>query len=236
MVLPRRSTRIAGLLLGAALVGLFWVGSVYATPAPSGVHAEATTSVTISVGNDFYFTPSSFEVNPGDNVTITLESLGTQPHTFTLSPISNWTFASSNTTSDLNAFFQKHAPLVNLNVTGTVGAKVSQTFRAPAAGVYEFVCLQTGHFQAGMFGVMGSGIAVGPPGETPIPVALYIIVGVIVGLVVIAIVLGFVIGKREGSKYEMPPERLGYPEPRDPAQNPPGPPRPPTGMAPPPVH
>jgi len=61
------------------------------------------------------------------------------------------------------------------------------------------------------------------PGE-----AVFIIVGTIVALTVIAIVLGFVVGRRRGSSEEMPPERLGYPEPlvpSEPALPPGAPPR-----------
>ena len=50
-------------------------------------------------------------------------------------------------------------------------------------------------------------------------------------LTVIAIVLGFVVGRRKGSEFEMPPERLGYPEPSAPSAGaplPPTPPHPPT--------
>ncbi|MCI4365916.1 MAG: hypothetical protein L3K10_07675, partial [Thermoplasmata archaeon] len=58
--------------------------------------------------------------------------------------------------------------------------------------------------------------------------AVFIIVGTIVVLTVIAIVLGFVVGRRRGAVHEMPPERLGYPEPRLPTEPAP-PPRPPKG-------
>jgi len=48
--------------------------------------------------------------------------------------------------------------------------------------------------------------------------ALFIIIGTIVSLVVIALVLGFVVGRRKGAEHEMPPERLGYPEPLAPGE------------------
>ncbi|MGI0054034.1 MAG: hypothetical protein ACRECR_07270, partial [Thermoplasmata archaeon] len=98
----------------------------------------------------------------------------------------------------------------------------------PPLGTYEFVCEIPGHFQAGMFGFMGSGVAVGAPAGPPVPTGLYIITGVIVGLVVIAIALAFVVGKRRGDTDRMPPERLGYPEPKDPSDA--------AGRPPPPFH
>ena len=49
---------------------------------------------------------------------------------------------------------------------------------------------------------------------------MFIISGTIAGLVVLALVLGFVIGRRKGAVHEMPPERLGYPEPALPSPEP----------------
>jgi uncharacterized cupredoxin-like copper-binding protein len=227
-----RMATVGGVL--TALVLLAWAGPIYASGPPAVVHIAASVNVTITVANTFVFTPSDFEVTPGQNVTITFENLGTYAHTFTLSSVTNWSFNSGNSTSDLISFFSVHHPLLNFIVGTSPGSKNVSSFQAPPYGVYEFVCLEPGHFQSGMFGFMGSGVAVGPAPPPGIPVALFIIVGVIVTLVVIAIVLGFVVGKRQGSKYEMPPERLGYPEPRDPNQNPARPPRPPTGQSPPP--
>jgi len=66
-----------------------------------------------------------------------------------------------------------------------------------------------------MYGFLGVGVNVGPPPGPPIPWGVYYIAGGVTILVVSAIVAGFVVGKREGSKYEMPPERLGYPEPKE---------------------
>jgi hypothetical protein len=75
--------------------------------------------------------------------------------------------------------------------------------------------MEPGHFTAGMHVQIGIGIV--PPssgsGTTGIGAPALIIAGTIAGLVVIALVLGFVIGRRRGPEEEMPPERLGYPEP-----------------------
>jgi plastocyanin len=234
MALVRRRTVAIGFTIVLLLLLVGWAAPIYASAHPAVVHTADSTNVVITVTDAFAFTPADFEVTPGQNVTITLESLDSEAHTLTMSPVANYSFDSSNSTNQLLGFFSTHPPLVNLSVTDTQGSTDSISFQAPALGVYEFVCLEPGHFQAGMWGDMGSGVAVGPPAAPGIPVALYIIVGVIVTLVVIAIVLGFVVGKREGSKYEMPPERLGYPEPRDPTKNPPTPLRPPTGRSPPP--
>jgi plastocyanin len=222
------------LAMAVGLVGLLLlVPGFGALPAasPSGVRTTASgdESVAISVGTAFAFTPSDFEVTPGDNVTVTVTQLDSVQHTFTLLGAANFTFNQTDSAGVITAFLAKHPPLVSLNISGTPGTTVSKTFRAPSLGVYEYLCLVTGHFQSGMWGLMGSGVAVGPP-ETgnSVPWALYVITGVIVILVILAIVLGFVVGQREGARYEMPPERLGYPEPLAPStppsgRDPPGP-------------
>ncbi|MCI4334330.1 MAG: hypothetical protein L3K04_01655 [Thermoplasmata archaeon] len=185
------------------------------TVAPeTGYRGHATDALSLSVGDVFAFTPDTMEAAaPGDNVTITVTQLGTTLHTFTLSSVDNLTFPTSDSTPDLQTFFTSHPPLVNLTINGTTGFHASATFTAPAKGVYEYVCMVSSHFQEGMFGFFGSGVAPPSPAGPGMPTGVYIIAGIVVSLVVVALVLGFVVGKREGAKHEMPPERLGYPEP-----------------------
>jgi len=69
-----------------------------------------------------------------------------------------------------------------------------------------------------MYGFIAFGIALPSNLSVTVPydgagAAVFIIVGTIVSLTVVAIVLGFVVGRRRGASEEMPPERLGYPEP-----------------------
>lgn len=220
-----RGSRIRVYVLGviAGLLCLIVAASWGHVPAPhlanlTTIRDATSDSVTITVGNVFAFSPNYFEVNPGDSVTVTVVQTGSLAHTFTLSRVANFNFTpAQNTTSQLIAFFALHPPLVNLNISGTAG-NMATTFTAPAKGTYQFVCLQAGHFQSGMNGVMGSGVPVGPP-PTPSTgpgAPVFIIGGTIVSLVVLAIVLGFVVGRRKGAVHEMPPERLGYREPTEP--------------------
>jgi plastocyanin len=215
---------VAAILLVISLWGSTGVAAVRGA-SPAEAHAAATDSITITVSSAFAFDPSSFEVNPGDTVTLTVEQLGDVQHTFTLSSVANFSFTNSNSTADLTSFFAAHPPLAYFQINATPGEKQTVTFKAPPLGVYEYVCEVPGHFQLGMWGDMGSGVAVGPPPAPTIPVVLYVITGGIAGLVVLAVILGFVVGKREGAKHEMPPERLGYPEPKPPAPGTPLPPR-----------
>jgi plastocyanin len=223
-------------VLGLALLFLAWAGTagaIFGTPGSPGSARALTTAAStgvdwlnVTVSSGFTFTiataPSpNAEVSPGDTVHVELTQTGTTAHTFTLSPTAGFTFPTSDQTSDLVSYFAMNKPLVNINVTGTQGDRAFANFTAPSAGQYEYVCLEAGHFGLGMHGELGSGEAGAGAGPAPYngPGApVFIIAGVITALVIIALVLGFVIGKRRGSTDEMPPERLGYPEP--PSSNP----------------
>lgn len=210
-------------MLAAALLvlGVGGLASAHAAPVHSAVlhPAAGVDSVSISVGTALQFSPATFEVNPGDSVTVTVTQTDSVPHTFTLSSSTYQLNPASNSSTDLAAFFARYPPLVNLSLPDHA-ATVSQTFTAPnTVGAYQFLCLAPGHFQAGMWGLMGDGVAVGAPSVNNGPGApVFIIGGTISTLVVIAIVLAFVIGRRQASTHQMEPERLGYPE-RNPSES-----------------
>ncbi|MCI4363392.1 MAG: hypothetical protein L3K13_03695 [Thermoplasmata archaeon] len=220
------STRLAAAAAVLLLVGALPLATAFEPkgPAPeTGYRGHAIDSLSVSVADTFVFTPQTLMAHaPGDNVTITVTQLGsTTPHTFTLSSVTNYTFPSSDSPSSIQAFLAAHHPLVNLTIQMTTGFTASATFVAPPLGVYEYICLEQGHFGSGMLGFFGSGVAPTGPAGPGAPVGVYIIAGIVVSLVVLALVLGFVVGKREGSKHEMPPERLGYPEPSASTSSPP---------------
>jgi len=154
-------------------------------------------------------------------------------HTFTLLNWTNRTIPTSYSTAQIGQLIYRYGTLANVTENNT-GKTVYQNFTADvAAGYYEFVCLESGHFTLGMWGYVAFGevlpsnlsFASGLPGPG---LAVFIIVGTIVTLTVLAIVLGFVFGQRKGPEHEMPPERLGYPEPSTPEPLPSIPPHPPT--------
>ncbi len=193
---------------------------------PSVVHTAAGTIITLSVGASsapFSFSPNDISnIAPGSNVTIDITNLGSTPHTFTLSSLVNYSLPSAGNTNLTSTFLVSHPPFYSISIPGTPGTDVATaTFTAPTTiGSYQFFCTEPGHFASGMQGFLGVGETVGPPAPSPgIGLPVFIIAGVIVALVIMAIVLGFVVGRREGSKHEMPPERLGYPE--MPAESPP---------------
>ncbi|MCI4353029.1 MAG: plastocyanin/azurin family copper-binding protein [Thermoplasmata archaeon] len=184
---------------------------------PLVVHTAAGTTVqmTVGAGGGFVFTPDTISnVAPGSTVTIQIRNLGTVPHTFTLSSLVNYTLPYASNTNLTSVFLVQHPALVSVNIPDVQGGVTPVTFTAPTTiGSYQFFCQVPGHFATGMEGLLGVGISVSGPGAPPgIGPPVFIISGTIVGLVIAAIVLGFVVGQREGTKHEMPPERLGYSE------------------------
>lgn len=191
---------------------------------PSGssdiVQAAGSTSVDVTASSGFKFTPTGFN-DVAANTTISLKFVDgdTLSHTFSIWGREGVVIPVATKSDQLTALFTTYPPLVSM-IAGS-GQTNTTTFPAPATGWYEFVCLQTGHFQQGMYGF----IAFGEPLPSNLTVttaydgpgtAVFIIIGTIVALTVIAVVLGFVVGRRRGSSDEMPPERLGYPEPEPP--------------------
>lgn len=207
-----RRFRYRGLvaLLTVASLLCYGVGFVDARP---GARPGATDALTVTVGDALQFTLSNDEVTPGDNVTLTIvQTSSSVGHTFTLSSVQGLAFTPSNTSADLAKFVSEHAPLVNYTIPAGQSTYTT-TFTAPPFGLYAYFCLVPGHFPS-MYGQLGSGehgssstVNTGPGAP------VFIIGGTIAALVVLSLVLGFVVGRRRGSHDEMPPERLGYPEP-----------------------
>jgi plastocyanin len=180
----------------------------------------ATLSVTALA--PYTFSPNAIQnVAVGTNVTVTFTDVDDVAHTFTIygrqGVVITNPSAIEPTTLDQIVYGSGYAPVANLNSTGS-GQSLSATIRVNQSGWYEFMCMEAGHFQQGMYGFIAFGenlpanLSVTVPDTGP-GAAVFIIVGTIVSLVVIAIVLGFVVGRRRGSEFEMPPQRLGYVEP-----------------------
>jgi plastocyanin len=198
---------VAWATTASILLGAIGLAAASAPPRPA-----ATEQLQVTVGTAFAFTLSSDEVTPSATVTLTVTQLDDVAHTFTLSSVAGFTFPAGASATDIATFFTAHPPLVNVTIPMGQGQSMT-TFVAPPFGLYEYICTVGGHFQAGMWGILGSGehgssgsVSTGPGAP------VFIIGGTISGLVVAALVLGFVVGRRRGSHDEMPPERLGYPE------------------------
>lgn len=202
----------------AVFGGLGGVRPVSAQP----VDEAGATTVDVTATTTFSYTPNTFEqVATNTNVTVSLTDAGSIAHSFTIIGREGWVIPSSISETDFENLVYGNAPadLFNINIS-SVGSQ-SGTFPAPGPGWYEFVCTEPGHFAEGMYGFIAFGmnlpsnltVSSGLPGPGA---ALFIIIGTIVSLVVIALVLGFVVGRRQGAMHEMPPERLGYAEPKTP--------------------
>ncbi|HYB62954.1 MAG TPA: sulfocyanin-like copper-binding protein [Thermoplasmata archaeon] len=237
-----RRTRFfaVALAIGLALTGVTVVATGRVAVA-SPVEANAGTSLTETAAAGFTFETRAFEnVSLGTTITLTFFDADlSSPHTFTIVNAPNVQIPVSDSAATLGALVHTDGTLVNATAsTGTNNGYGNATFTSPSTpGWYEFVCIESGHFQQGMYGFIAFGeplpsnltFSSGSPGPG---LAVFIIIGTIVALTVLAIVLGFVVGQRRGSEHEMPPERLGYPEPSTPeplpaSSPPPRPPAPP---------
>jgi plastocyanin len=186
------------------------------------VDAAGATSFSVTALSGLTFSPNAIQnLAVGSNVTVTFTDVDSLAHTFTIYGRQGVVLPNPSsiqpTTLNQIVYGSGYTPLANLNSTGN-GQTITETFSVNATGWYEFMCMEPGHFQSGMYGFIAFGMAL--PGNLSVTApatgpgaAVFIIVGTIVALVVIAIVLGFVVGRRRGSEFEMPPQRLGYPEP-----------------------
>jgi hypothetical protein len=202
------------------------------------VQVDANGYLNETTVSPYAFVTRGFEMLPlHTKVTVILFNGDTTgaTHTFTLLNWTNRTIPTSDSTGDIGQLIHLHGTLANVS-SGGEASYMYQNFTSPTVvGYYEFVCLVAGHFSLGMWGYVAFGealpsnlsFATSSPGPG---LAVFIIVGTIVALTVLAIVLGFVVGQRRGAEHEMPPERLGYPEPTGPeplASTPPRTPGPP---------
>ncbi|MGA8542416.1 MAG: sulfocyanin-like copper-binding protein [Thermoplasmata archaeon] len=226
--MSRGGTRKAAVAFAIAviLVGGGFAALVSTAPAraASAIQNGSSGTVSVTAESGFAFNPNGVgNVPTNASITVTFTDNDAVDHTFTIIGVQGWVIPSGIAGSAFDKLVWGKSPsaLFNANATasGTSGDQVIASFTSPAkSGWYEFVCTEAGHFQNGMYGFIAFGIPV--PGNLTVStastdpgIAVFIIVGTIVGLVVIALVLGFVVGRRRGSTYEMPPQRLGYPEP-----------------------
>jgi plastocyanin len=232
---PYKSVVALVLTVALALTGVVALVETVPVRAQS-VDANGAATFQVSAQSSGYsFSPTTIEnLASGTNVTVTFSDLAPLSHSFTIYGRQGVVIPTSTDSGTLlhMIYGSGYKPLVDINLSGLQSMQV--TFAAPPSpGWYEFVCNQVGHFEEGMYGFIAFGealpsnLSVSSPNTGP-GAAVFIIVGTIVSLVVIAIVLGFVVGRRRSSIDEMPPERLGYPEPSMPEPAPP-----PTGQGPP---
>lgn len=201
--------------------------------------AAASSTIDVTGTSSLTFDPNTFEmIATNSSITVHFTDGSDEAHTFSILKREGVVIPNPQSVSSgqLLGLFNSYGSLVNLTVSSS-GTTSTANFTSPSTGWYEFMCLEPGHFQSGMYGFIAFGEALPSnlsvsAGDTGPGTAVFIIIGTIVSLVVICIVLGFVVGRRRGSEFEMPPERLGYSEPptpggEEPALPPGGPPPPP---------
>ncbi len=116
--------------------------------------------------NSLSFDPNVLSSTPTHypiNLDVLVTNEGSFPHTFTVAPQSNVTLTPGNFT----AYFQQHAPLVNVNVPAVGGGTVWANFTVAKPGIYEYICEISGHFQSGMFGFLYVGVSPPAPPAAP---------------------------------------------------------------------
>jgi plastocyanin len=204
------SVALAVILVGGGLAILTEI----APARGQGVVIDTSSSLAVTAAAPYKFVSSTYQQLPTNTtINVTFTDADTLAHTFSILDREGVVIPS---TADLGQLFSKYGSLVSINASGP--GNYPGTFKSPGPGWYEFVCLEPGHFQSGMYGFIGFGInlpsnlTVSAASTAP-GVGVFIISGTIVALVVIALVLGFVVGRRRGAEFEMPPERLGYAEP-----------------------
>ncbi|MGI0070921.1 MAG: cupredoxin domain-containing protein [Thermoplasmata archaeon] len=94
-------------------------------------------------------------------VDVLVTNQGNLGHTFTVSPLINYTLSPANFTST----FATNAPLVSSTVPSGPGNTVWGNFTIRAPGIYEYICTVAGHFAAGMYGMLYVGV---PPPAPPV--------------------------------------------------------------------
>jgi hypothetical protein len=215
--------RVGTVLIAIGIISLVAFGS-YGSPAPALTQPSAPasssvgTSFSVTASAPFHFTESTDEVAANATITLTFANTDSLPHTFSLFSVEGIAIPSDATVNYTGVTYGGHFhPFLFVLYENVTGTHPAYSFPAPASGWYEFVSSEPGDFSSGMFSAIGFGVPApsnltggGPPVTVSWPV--YVIAGTIVGLVILGLVLGFANGQR-GEEHQMPPERLGYPEP-----------------------
>jgi uncharacterized cupredoxin-like copper-binding protein len=96
-------------------------------------------------------------------VDVLVTNQGSLGHTFTVSPLSNYTLGVGN----FSQTFATNAPFVSAPVPSGAGSSVWANFTVRGPGVYQYICTVAGHYANGMTGELYVGVPVPPPVPTP---------------------------------------------------------------------
>lgn len=116
--------------------------------------------------DSYQFVPAVLSATPTHYpavLDVLVTNTGQLGHTFTVSPLSNYTLSPGNFSST----FASNPPLVSAPVPSGPGSTVWGNFTVHAPGVYQYICTISGHFANGMTGLLYVGVTVPPPPTPP---------------------------------------------------------------------
>lgn len=111
----------------------------------NGGDRPALTELTTSIV-EYQFTPDTWKVPAGEQITITITNDGALKH--------EWVLLQEGVRIASEAEFEEG--FVNVEQEVEPGQTQTLTFQAPAAGTYQVICAIPGHFDAGLQGVLNS--------------------------------------------------------------------------------
>lgn len=104
--------------------------------------SQPSTSVNVNM-TDFAFSPNSFSVPAGKQISFSATNNGAVAHSFIIMQLGRDVQGHFNPTDQANVFWEQQEV--------QPGQSVQATFTAPTApGTYQVVCGNAGHFEAGM--------------------------------------------------------------------------------------
>lgn len=109
---------------------------------------DAQTSFTVEM-SDFAFEPSDVAVPPGEEITVTLNNVGSVDHNWVVLASGVQIEAESEIPEDRTGFELVASSVIEAGDSATI------TFTAPDRGVYQIICDVPGHYTAGMEGRLG---------------------------------------------------------------------------------
>lgn len=113
---------------------------------------QASTELTASVV-EYEFTPNTWTVPAGEEVSITITNEGTLTHEWVLLQ-EGVTIASEDDLPESEEELEEN--FVNVEQEVEPGESQTLTFQAPPAGTYQVICAIPGHFNAGLKGTLTS--------------------------------------------------------------------------------
>ncbi len=108
----------------------------------SGGSTSPSTSINVTL-TDFAFTPNTFTVPAGAQISLTAANNGAGQHSFVIMKLGDDVTGHFTDADKANIYWEKDQI--------PAGQTVTDTFTAPSApGTYQIVCAVPGHFEAGM--------------------------------------------------------------------------------------